>query len=77
MNEVSMVRNRKGPVAAARTLIAGATGLLPALALARVFTFQDPVTEIARQQIGLHNFIMWICVFLLVVVFVVMLLCIF
>jgi len=72
VNEVSMVRNRKGQVAAARTLIAGAAGLLPALALARVFTFQDPVTEIARQQIGLHNFIMWICVVIFVGVFGVM-----
>ena len=67
-----MVRNRKGQVAAARTLIAGAAGLLPTLALARVFTFQDPVTEIARQQIGLHNFIMWICVAIFVGVFGVM-----
>jgi len=67
-----MVRNRKGQVAAARTLIAGAAGLLPALAHARVFTFQDPVTEIARQQISLHNFIMWICVVIFVGVFGVM-----
>ena len=58
VNEVSMVRNRKGRGAAARTLIAGLAGFSPALALARVYTFQDPVTEIARQQIGLHNFIM-------------------
>jgi cytochrome c oxidase subunit 2 len=72
VNEVSMVRNRKGRGAAARTLIAGLAGLSPALALARVYTFQDPVTEIARQQIGLHNFIMWICAAIFVGVFGVM-----
>jgi len=67
-----MVRNCTRRVAAARTLIAGAAGLFPALALARVYTFQDPVTEIARQQIGLHNYIMWICVAIFVGVFGVM-----
>jgi len=67
-----MVRNCTGRVAAARTLIAGAAGLFPALALARVYTFQDPVTEVARQQIGLHNYIMWICAAIFVGVFGVM-----
>jgi cytochrome c oxidase subunit 2 len=67
-----MVRNRTGRISAARTLIAGAAGLFPALLAARVYTFQDPVTEIARQQIGLHNFIMWICAAIFVGVFGVM-----
>ncbi len=57
---------------AARRL-SGAAALAPAAALAaREWNFQPPVTEIARQQMDLHNYIMWICLVIFVGVFGVM-----
>ncbi|GIK85680.1 MAG: cytochrome c oxidase subunit 2 [Betaproteobacteria bacterium] len=57
----------------AARLLSGAAALAPAAALAaREWNFQPPVTEIARQQMDLHNYIMWICLVIFVGVFGVM-----
>jgi cytochrome c oxidase subunit 2 len=70
--EVSMVRFSQGRPLAAR-LLAGLAALLPAAAhAAREWNFQQPATDIARQQIDLHSFIMWICVAIFIGVFGVM-----
>jgi cytochrome c oxidase subunit 2 len=70
--EVSMVRFSPGRARAARLLF-GLAALVPATALAaREWNFQVPATDIARQQIDLHNFIMWICLVIFVGVFGVM-----
>jgi cytochrome c oxidase subunit II len=55
-----------------RTLVAAA-GAAPGLARAAYeWNFQPPVTPIAEQIIGLHEFIFWICVAIFVGVFGVM-----
>jgi cytochrome c oxidase subunit 2 len=70
--EVSMVRTRNARALAAR-LLTGAAALAPAAALAaREWNFQPPVTEIARQQMDLHNYIMLVCAVIFVGVFGVM-----
>ena len=67
-----MVRSFPGRALAAR-LLAGAVALAPAVALAaREINFQPPVTEIARQQMDLHNYIMLVCAVIFVGVFGVM-----
>jgi cytochrome c oxidase subunit 2 len=70
--EVSMVRFSQGRALAAR-LLTGLAALLPATALAApAWNFQPPATDIARQQIELHSFIMWICLVIFIGVFGVM-----
>ena len=67
-----MVRTRNARALAAR-LLTGAAALAPAAALAaREWNFQPPVTEIARQQMDLHNYIMLVCAVIFVGVFGVM-----
>ena len=66
-----MVRISQGRAVAVR-LLAGAAALAPTIALAREWNFQPPVTEIARQQMDLHNYIMLICAVIFVGVFGVM-----
>ena len=67
-----MVRFSQGRARAAR-LLTGLAALVPATALAaREWNFQPPVTDIARQQMDLHNFIMWICLVIFIGVFGVM-----
>jgi cytochrome c oxidase subunit II len=72
-----MVRIRKGRGIAARLLSAGALLLSSVVALAQnsppaTLWFQDPVTEVARRQIDLHNYILLVCVIIFVGVFGVM-----
>jgi cytochrome c oxidase subunit 2 len=67
-----MVRFSQGRALAAR-LLGAAAALVPAVALAaREWNFQPPVTEIARQQMDLHNYIMLVCAVIFVGVFGVM-----
>ncbi len=56
------------------TRLLGVLAALPAAvaSAAREITFQAPVTEVAQRQIDLHNYILWICVVIFVVVFGVM-----
>jgi cytochrome c oxidase subunit 2 len=65
----------RGPGAALRPLrtLVAAAGAAPGLARAEYeWNFQPPVTPIAEQIIGLHEFIFWICVVIFIGVFGVM-----
>ena len=71
-----MVCNRKRRIAA-HLLSAGALLAWAAIALAQnnppaTWWFQDPVTEVARRQIDLHNYILLVCAVIFVGVFGVM-----
>jgi cytochrome c oxidase subunit 2 len=64
---------RISPGRAIARLLAAAAAVVPAVALAaREWNFQPPVTEIARQQMDLHNYIMLVCAVIFVGVFGVM-----
>ena len=70
-----MVENRRGQGAASRFLrnVVAMAAAAPGAALAiPEWNFQPPVTPIAEQIIGLHEFIFWICVVIFIGVFGVM-----
>jgi cytochrome c oxidase subunit 2 len=74
--EVRMVRNRKRRIAS-RLLSAATILVAPAVVRAQnrppaKWWFQDPVTEVAQQQIDLHNYILLVCAVIFVGVFGVM-----